>query len=141
MKRFALPTLSLGVVFALLLIVNPSLFSDCPKQKPYPQLCPEPPTVTKCNQSINVPCNMVWEYQVSTGNFGCQDNSPNKTQCLTGTKQSDMVKCNVKFGCVPGAGPGTCQLNVKHCTFRDFLISEEAIFRGFFEPFLNLSGD
>lgn len=120
-------------VAALLLAVNPNLFSACPNQKPLTQGCPQPPTVVSCKGLTPAPGKQCSNYTgqiIENGDFGCQDNGTNKTQCLDAKMDpqgTNLILCYKEYTCRPFIMGGACDWDlataVSHNRLKKILVN------------------
>lgn len=94
------------LVACMPLIVNPQLFSACPQNRPHNEGCSQPTTATACANG-SVPCEDRFEQDRWNGDFGCEDNGKNMTQCLNGTAQQQVI-CYEECACTYDELLGTC---------------------------------
>jgi hypothetical protein len=87
-------------IAAILPLVLTACLLACPKEKPHDELCPNPSTTTRCSSgscfSPNINCPQKDEQKRIKGPFGCEDNSPNQTECINGLSEA---QCFDKYDC------------------------------------------
>ncbi len=83
---------------ALPLAISRAVIGDCPKTAPHFQACPDPSTVTLCeNFLVEQSCNAGKQQDKEDGPFGCRSTN-DFTECLDGTSH-DLGPCYYEMPC------------------------------------------
>ena len=102
-----------AMVFGNLLAIGNLVVAACPQQRPKNQACmPKTsicaganPCIDGTNPVSGAPIQGGREQQSANGPFGCQDNTPNNTECVTGLA-NQTAACYTEQTCIMVGGQG-----------------------------------